>query len=367
MTIFNYTIRRVFKNKIKLIILLIAPLLFIGMFATQTERALTIGIVDNDNSIISRQLISGLSDIHKIELMIIEENTVQDRIASYQLDYALIIEKDFEKDIINGISPQVNEFYLQEKEKIFYARSFAEGFIYDMKILAAGTGFNEERFFEAFKEYKNPRLVLQSSDIDESNLFQTRSAMGFLVQFMLYMSVVTAGIILEDKSSGVFYRTFYGPVTLKRYIIENLIAFITVGVIQVTLIMLLLKAVFKMDFGNGSFSMYLLFVVFTIVCIALGTWIVSIFKKPVGAYATIVLITTPLVMLGGSYWPMDFMPDILQKIALFIPTTWVMRGVEEILYKNANIVEIYLEVLLLLIFAGIFFSAGLFKKVDISK
>lgn len=113
--------------------------------------------------------------------------------------------------------------------------------------------------------------------------------------------------------------------------------------------------------------MYILFSVFSLVCISLGMWIVSLFKKPIGAYTAILLATTPLVMLGGCYWPLSFMSDSMQKLAQFLPTTWVMSGVDKILYEGKNIMDISLQVLVLVIFSGIFLGAGLLKKVDISK
>ena len=75
----------------------------------------------------------------------------------------------------------------------------------------------------------------------------------------------------------------------------------------------------------------------------------------------------PLVMLGGCYWTMDYMPELFQRIALFLPTTWVMAGVDKILYESKNILDISLEILMLAIFIGIFLAAGLLKKVDIAK
>lgn len=35
-------------------------------------------------------------------------------------------------------------------------------------------------------------------------------ALGFLTQFMLYMSGLTAGIIAEDRKSGTIHRVFVG-------------------------------------------------------------------------------------------------------------------------------------------------------------
>jgi len=367
MTIFRQVFKRIFQNKTRLLVLLIMPLLFIMMFAMQDERSLTIGLVDKDNSMLSEKLTSQLTIMDKVKVIPLQEQAVYDKTVSYQLDYTIIIEAGFEQELISGGSPEVQEFYLNEKEKLFYARNIVNNFIYSMKNLAAGVEFEKVEFEKAFIEFEKGKLAVSNQAADNNKILQTKAAMGFLVQFMLYMSVITAGLILEDKHSRVFYRVFYAPVTLKRYIMENLSAFLLVGILQVTLILGLLKIVFDMQFGSNPMNLLLLFILFSLVCISLGMWIVSIFQKPIGAYAFIIVITTPLVMLGGCYWPLDFMPEILQKIALFVPTTWVMTGVDKILYEGKSLIDLMPEILILVIFSGIFLAAGLLKKVDISK
>lgn len=367
MTIFKQSLKRIFKNKIRLILLLVMPILFIAMFALQDERAITIGIVDKDNSTLSSGLTKRLQGIHKVKVLDIEEESVYDKAVSYQTEYTLIIEKGFEDNLIKGKNPVVKEFYLNESEKLFYARNAADNYINNMKVMASGANYNRDIFFEELKNYNNSKLTLKNLEAVSSTTSRTRFAMGFLVQFMLYMSVISTSLLLEDKNSGIYYRTLNGPVTLKRYMTENILAFLVVGVIQVTLTFGFIRLIFGLDLGTHPLSLYLLFIVFSFVCISLGMWLVSIFKKPIAAYTTILLLTTPLVMLGGCYWPMNFMAETFQSVASFIPTTYVMQGVEKILFDGKGITGISMELLILAIFSGIFMAAGIVKKVDISK
>ena len=355
MIIFKQSLKRIFKNKIRLTLLLVMPILFIAMFALQDERAITIGIVDKDNSTLSAGLTKRLQGIHKVKVLDIEEESVYDKAVSYQTEYTLIMEKGFEDNLIKGKNPVVKEFYLNESEKLFYARNAVDNYINNIKVMASGANYN------------NSKLTLKNLEAVSSTTPRTRFAMGFLVQFMLYMSVISTSLLLEDKNSGVYYRTLNGPVTLKRYITENILAFLVVGIIQVTLTFGLIRFIFGLDLGTHPLSLYLLFIVFSFVCISLGMWLVSIFKKTIAAYTTILLLTTPLIMLGGCYWPMDFMSQTFQRVARFIPTTYVMQGVEKILFDGKGITGISMELLILAIFSGIFMAAGIVKKVDISK
>ena len=367
MIIFKAAIRRILINKLRLLILLLMPVIFILMFAMQQQTTLTIGVVDKDKSAISKDLIKSLVEMNKVKVIILEEDKVYDKAVSYVTDYSIIIDTGFEEKIMTGKNAEVEEFYLNPKEKLFYARMYVDTYISNMKTLAKGTGYKKAELTNAIKVFHGGKLALDKQTSSKKSIEQSRLALAFLIQFMLYMSVITAGLILEDKNSGVFYRVFYAPVTIKRYIFENLAAFLIVAIIQVIVILMIMKNILGLELGSRPLNMFILFIVFSTVCISLGLFIVSLFKKPIYSYTLILFITTPLVMLGGCYWKPEMMPNVMQKIALFLPTTWIMNAVDKLLSGNKSIVNISQEIIVLFIFAGIFLAAGLVKKVDVSK
>lgn len=367
MIIFNQAMKRIFQNKTRLLLLVVLPILFILMFTVKNETSLTIGVVDKDHSVLSEKLISNLKNMYKVNVLVISEDTVYDKAVSYQTDYSIIIQQGFQENLMEGKAAEIEEFYLSEKEKLFYARSYISNYIDNIKLLAKASDYNKTKFEKAFEKYNESNLYVSNKSADNKRIPEERLAMGFLVQFMLYMSVITAGIISEDKSSGVFYRVFYAPVALKRYLFENLGAFLVIGISQAVLILLLLQKIMGFSLGNHPLSMYILFIVFSFVCISLGLMLVSLFSKPMNVYFFIGFMITPLVMLGGCYWPKEMMPDPMIKIAQFLPTTWIMTAVDKLLSENKDLTGISFEIFVLVIFFGIFTAAGLFKKIDVSK
>lgn len=367
MTIFKQTLKRICSSKIKLAIIFLCPILFTAMFTTTVQSSLTMLVVDKDQSAVSAQLIAGLKGMgDKINVVISDEDEIDDKIVSYQADEAVIIEKGFEGAILSGETPVVQEFHILDKEAIMTANAYIDGFVSDMKAMASAADGDKTAFSTQIAGYEKERLaVWNSTGTDDGNTW-TYGSLGFLVQFMLYMSIITAGIILEDRSTGVYYRTFFAPVTLKRYYAENLAAFLIIGVLQAAISITLLITVFGMNFGNPA-AVYLLYAVFSLVCVAMGMWLITLFRKPIMAYLSILFITTPMVMLGGCYWPVSFMPDVIVKISKFFPTSWVMQAADKVVNQGANIAGIGVEMLLLLLFAGVFMAAGLVKKVDIAK
>ncbi len=367
MIIFRTSLKRIFKSKVRFILLMLCPLIFIIMFTFQDHRAASIGIADKDGSTLSNSIYQVLKNSDGIKVIKIDEDQIYDLTASYVVDYSIIIDKGFERDIIDGGNPKIREYYVEDRQKLHFIRNSLQSEIDSYKLLAAAAGHDDSRFQEAFQKYKGSGLTVNTNLKRLNEAGRTRGSMGFLVQFMLYMAIITTGLILEDKVNGTFYRTFYSPVSVKKYFAENLAAFFVTAVIQSVGIILLLMIMFNMYMGSIPIAMIGLFVTFSLVCISLGLFITSILKKPMQAYITVAVLTTPLVMLGGCYWSFDFMPDIMNKIGKFIPLSWVMRTVDSVLNGSITPNTLFMNCGILVIFAAIFLAAGLMKKVDISR
>jgi len=189
MIIFKTSMKRILKNKIKFAILLIVPVIFIAMYALQDlEPSLTIGIVDKDKSSLSKKINESIKQMDKVKVLEVDEKSVYDSTVSRQMDYTIIVEEDFEKNLIAGRDIEINEFYIDGKEKIFYAQMFIENYIYNMKILARISDFDRVKFNTLLKKYdKNNLNVVHKSDNNQETS-QSILAIAFLIQYMLYMS-----------------------------------------------------------------------------------------------------------------------------------------------------------------------------------
>jgi ABC-2 type transport system permease protein len=368
MTIFSHTLKRIFSSKLKLAIVFLCPALVTAIFMSTSTSSLKLLVVDRDGTELSQALVERLRSMDaSIDVQLADENAIDDKILCYQADEALIIPEGFEETVLRGGVPAVQEFYVFESEGVYFARASIDGFVSDMRALAASMGHDRARFRAALGAYSEQKLTVQAPPPAENlNAAWTQGGLGFLVQFMLYMSVITAGVVLEDRSSGAYYRTFFAPVSLKRYFIENLLAFLCIGILQAAVSLAMLALAFGMDLVSPA-AIFALYAVFALVCIALGMWLITFFRKPMYAYLSVLFLTTPLVMLGGCYWPTSYMPDIIVRIAKFLPTSWVMQAVDKVLNAGAGLGGIGLEILVLLLFAAVFMAAGLGKKVDIAR
>lgn len=367
MIIYSTSLKRIFKNKIRFTLMILCPLIFIVMFTLNDHRAATVGIVDNDGTTASKAVYRLLENTDGIKLLKLTEDQIYDLTASYIVDYSIIIDPGFENDILSGDDPRLREYYVEDRQKLYFIKNSINTEIENYKLIARASNYDKYRFENSLYKYGESKLTIIAKLDNLNKTEKTRAGFGFLVQFMMYMAVITTGLILEDKANGTFYRTFYSPVSIKRYMAENLAAFFTTAVIQSMVIISALALILKMYMGSFPLAIVGLFIIFSIVCITMGLCIISVLKKPMQAYVLIAVVTTPLIMLGGCYWRFDMMPDTINKVGRFIPVSWVMRTVDAALDGTLTVNTLITNYGILLLFAAIFLIAGLAKKVDISK
>lgn len=366
MTIFSSALKRIFKSKVRFVILILCPFICISAFTFQNHRAATVGVVDYDNTVASKGIYDILNKIEGIKLEKVSEDRMYDMTASYVLDYSIVIDKGFENKLLSGEEANLGEYYIEDREKTYFIKNSLSQELDNYRILAQASHSDKAKFESALKKYRQPGLEVQSNLEQNNRIFKARAAVGFLVQFMMYMGVITTGLILEDKANGTYYRVFSGPVSIKRYMSENFLAFFITAVIQSLSIILASRLLFGMYLGSSPVAFLLLFVVFSLVCISIGMLVTSLCKKPIQAYVAITVLTTPIIMLGGCYWEFSIMPDLMNRVGRFVPMSWLMRAVDSILNGSFTTNSLLLNFGILLLFAAVFFTAGIVKKVDIS-
>jgi len=74
-----------------------------------------------------------------------------------------------------------------------------------------------------------------------------------------------------------------------------------------------------------------------------------------------ILVSVPLMMLSGSYTPLESMPWILQKIMSVSPSTYFVTFAQSILYRGAGFDVVWREYLAIGLIGGLFLFLALLR------
>jgi ABC-2 type transport system permease protein len=100
---------------------------------------------------------------------------------------------------------------------------------------------------------------------------------------------------------------------------------------------------------------------FSFAITSLGMLISAFVRTYAQVDALSTLLILPLAGLGGAMWPIEIVPDFMQRIALWLPTGWAMRGFQDILVRGLGFQDVLLEAGVLMLFGIVFMTIGVWR------
>jgi ABC-2 type transport system permease protein len=71
------------------------------------------------------------------------------------------------------------------------------------------------------------------------------------------------------------------------------------------------------------------------------------------------LLGLTLAPLGGAWWPLDIVPEVMRVVGHLSPIAWAMDGFRVLLYEQGTLADVLLPVAVLLALAVVFFAIAI--------
>ncbi len=177
---------------------------------------------------------------------------------------------------------------------------------------------------------------------------------AFIVPGLIMLSLLTQSI--SNASFGIFFPRFTGtiyevlsaPVSYMEITIGYVGAAATKSLV-VAFIILLTSWLFVPVRVDHPFAM-LLFLLLTALTFSLFGFIIGIWADGFEKLQLVpLLIVTPLTFLGGSFYSIDMLPPLWQKVTLLNPVVYLISGFRWSFYSLAD-VSVYLSLAMTLVF-----------------
>jgi len=366
MTIFISNLRRIFKNKLQVLFIVIFPAIMLTfgslfMFSSDNQK-LNIGISDLDKTTYTAALTNSLDS--KAKVIEVTEDQLRDDLINSKVDYVFLIEKGFTASLLRGEDVKAKGYYLKDSIKSIPVQQYVDSFIISSKRIAKAAGGDEQRFYEGMKLYNEAGLHLEFTVDTEIERQKSYAVMGMFLVVMLLTAVMYTTLILTDKENRTLFRTITAPISLRSYMFQTILSFLVVSVIQVSLIFIVIKGLMGIYMGDSIIKMYLLFFAAAVVSVSLGVAISSISKSVLQAAFSGLFIAFFMSILGGCWWENNLSSNLIRTIGKFTPVYWIMDGVEKLLKEQGSIGG---NILIILLFAMVLFFLGNWRKEDIAK
>jgi ABC-2 type transport system permease protein len=180
-----------------------------------------------------------------------------------------------------------------------------------------------------------------------------------IIFFMMFSVTQAAGCMQDEKTMKTWDRVQSTPTRDYSVLGGYILGALMLGWIQIGILVVSSRYIFHINWGSSPLGIAVLFTCFLLAIIGFGAALSSFVKTKSQLSVLIPIITVPTCMLAGCMWPRELMPDIMIRIADFIPQTWVLKGMTDLVARGSDINAILMPSAVLLIFAAVFFITGI--------
>lgn len=358
-------LKRMFKKPSSFFLYLILPIaVSIGMyllFNLEDHDKTNITVVDADQTMLSRSLIGNFEGTDGFDISHVHLSYLHQHMMDTGTSLAYIIPSGFEKAILAGEKPALEILSVGDQDTI-WLDEILSAHVDTLMMMAEASNFQKKQLYENIYQLKDGRVNYESALIQDEAKKKSVTVRTF-GNYMVVLLISTFTIpfqILNEKRQGTFARIGMSPIHPKSYIFANIIANVLVMMVQVGVVLLTLKFILGAVFFVNPFIIYLILILFALCGISLGVFIAAYSKNTNAAGAFMGIIVSPSCMIAGCLWPIEFMPEYMQKIAYITPHRWTLDAISTI-QANQNIVEILPHLLVVLSFTLLFFLIAVYK------
>ncbi|HET9040658.1 MAG TPA: ABC transporter permease, partial [Gemmatimonadales bacterium] len=151
---------------------------------------------------------------------------------------------------------------------------------------------------------------------------------------------------------GTLEQLIVTPIDKTSLMLGKLLPFLLIGYVQITVILLLGRLLFRVPMLGSIPLLYLLSLAFMVACLALGLLMSTLVRSQVQAMQLSFLFLLPNILLSGFMFPRQAMPALAQWIGAALPLTYFLTILRGVLLKGTGIAELWPEALALVAFAA---------------
>lgn len=291
------------------------------------------------------------------------EEYIQSLIKDLRVNTFIKIPQGFDEKFLNQENIRLKAYALNESQAQLVISNLNDSFFTNVKALYIGSGKDINKFNTLLEEFDHKEILVASQYTSENKTpINITFSLGMLIYFILLASVKITKYAVEDKTSRVYHRIFTMPVTAKDYILGYIISTFSIVAIQIILNIL---AISLLTQGNiPILEIIITLSIFSFCSIAISLLIIAVVNKE----STIEILTQGVVMfssmLAGIFWPLEFMPAFMQRIAVFFPQFWAF-DLLEYLFHGGSILNKKQNILMLLgMFLLFFITAIYFMRIN---
>jgi ABC-2 type transport system permease protein len=334
---FVASIQMLMRNRLLLItslgISLISILVFGALFGSNTTQRLTLGVVNDDGSATSTQLISQLEQNASLTIDQGSQSAEVQALQDGNRDAVIVLPAGFGAALAQG-QAHVQVYYgVGNPVTTALARSVVQNI---------ATGLDQQITHQVAPIALDEQTVSVHTirEID----WLTPGQLGMM---LVWANLSVGAVLVTWRKQGIMRRLAVTPILPSTLIGAQIGARLLISLAQAVLLIAVAMWAFQVQMYGSWLALGLTVLLGALTMLALGFAIGGFARTPDAAQAVMLLISFPMMFLGGAYFPTDSAPAFLKPLVQAMPLTYLNDALRQIMNNGASLTSVHTDLLVL--------------------
>lgn len=319
----------------------------------ETLHNAPIAIVDEDNSALSQRVASAFYPPQFTPPAMIDYGDVDPGMDAGLYTFALVIPPNFQRDVLAGRSPAV--------QLNVDATRMSQAF--------TGSGHVQQIFTGEVNEFVKRYRSTTAPPVDLAlrarfNPALDKAWFGSVVQIINHITllsiILTGAALIREREHGTIEHLLVMPVTPFEIMVGKVWA---MGLVVLAASAFALRFVVEGWLDIPIQGSLLLFAggaaLHLFAATSMGIFFGTVARSMPQLGLLVILTLIPLQILSGGVTPRESMPELVQQVMLFAPTTHFVELAQAILFRSAGAAVVWPQLLALAAIGAVFFVGAL--------
>ena len=184
---------------------------------------------------------------------------------------------------------------------------------------------------------------------------------GQLITWVFIPLFGISGLFAYERQQGTLRRLLTTPSSKATFLLGTISGQVVMALVQMFLLVGFGILVMKLSWGGEPLALFVILLASALAAAAFGTTMGTFIKTEGQASGLSVMFGMVFAMMGGCWYPLELFPPAVQNAVKILPTTWAMQGLLDLVLRGGGLQDVLPEAAVLLGFAAIFFSVGVWR------
>lgn len=379
-----------FATKAELLFFIILPVIFTFLLAGGTPNGgedprIRLLVVDEAKSLISGQMIAELQNSTAVRPEQVTREEAQKQFDDRRASAVLIIPASMTLESLQNGSAEIEllqqpnnmnatiaeRAILTAIRKVSSSISAAQTAVKQRdQIQPFGSDVEKQAYFKSSLELaqniqqKEPeRVSVVEGNTKDQVEYDPRanSSAGQLITWVFIPLFGISALFAYERQQGTLRRLLITPANKATFLLGTITGQVAMAIVQMLLLVGFGIFVMKLNWGHDPLALFVILLTSALAAAAFGTLMGTFIKTESQANGLSIMFGMVFALMGGCWYPLELFPPAIQNAVKILPTRWAMQGMLDLVLRGGGLRDILPEAGVLLLFAAIFFSVGIWR------